>query len=484
MARRPIHKEGATVGGWTLVENLDVGGNGEAWRVRSESGELRVMKLLRPGAERYDRFKREVLAVQSLVPTGFPALPIEFAHFPERPSKADPAFYVMPEAVRIDKALADKDVPTRVDAVRQLAEALAMLLREHGRNHRDVKPANLYEYEGRYVLGDFGLITDPDPQAEALTVEGTVIGPWAFLPSEVFNPPPGMEIDWQKVDVYCLAMSLWCLVKGSSNPPRRIEPHGVTSLARQLAVPAPVTEPWSVESPDAAEYRRHIGELDTILAAATADDPAARPTLAQFALQLADWKEGIRVRNDLRDYVARSEDDEELVLRWLVAFARTDPALGLNIFEVSEPTAASPVPGLSNARFSEALDGLVEGYYATVTERFPSRGEPRHWSGVYPTYFGVERVERERIEAEMMPLLRALAKEGPIEMLSFSAADDAVTVGEVVLAGPELYFLLHYLEGASLVAFERLWETGPGVSLMYLKLTRTGRMRIATTTAD
>lgn len=179
MARKPGYREGAVIEGWTLTENLGVGGNGEAWRVRDTRGEVRVMKLLHRGAERYERFRREVAAVKEIVATGFPALPIEYAHLPDRPTKSDPAFYVMPEAIPVREALADKDVRAKVCAVRHFAEALATLLRDHGRNHRDVKPANLYEYEGRFVLGDFGLTTEPDPEAAALTVEGKVVGPWA-----------------------------------------------------------------------------------------------------------------------------------------------------------------------------------------------------------------------------------------------------------------------------------------------------------------
>ncbi len=237
------------------------------------------MKLLSPGEERYERFKREIIAVNKLVPTGFPALPIEHSHLPAVASKNDPAFYVMPEAVPIARALADKDIRAKVAAVKQYAEALATLLRDHGQNHRDVKPSNLYEYEGRFVLGDFGLITDPE--AESLTDDGKVVGPWAFLPSEVFNPLPDMKLDWEKVDVYCLAMSLWCLVKESDDPPRQIEPRGIMSLTRQLGVPAPVSDPYVIEDREAVEYRHHVGELDTILAAATASEPTARPTLAR-----------------------------------------------------------------------------------------------------------------------------------------------------------------------------------------------------------
>jgi hypothetical protein len=480
VTRKPRHKKGVVVGRWTLLENLGVGGNGEAWRVRDEQGAVRVTKVLYPGAERYERFKREVTAVSDLVPSGFPTLPIEHAHLPEHPSKADPAFYVMPEAVPLATALADKDVPARVAALRRFAEALATLLHEHGHHHRDVKPANLYEYNGRFVLGDFGLITDPDPAAVTLTAEAKAVGPWAFLPSEVLNPPPGMAIDWEKVDVYCLAMSLWCLVKGSSDPPRRIEPHGPMSLTRQLAVPPPVSDPAVADDPEASEYRQHIGELDAILAAATADDPDARPTLQRFAQQLADWEAGIETRKEFHAYVMQSEADEDLVLRWLVSAIRHDRSLGLNAYDVADPTAPSPLPGLSSGRFSDALDGLVESFYA-VAERYPRRSSPRGWSNVYPTSFGVERLERERVEVETLPLLRTLLKDGQVDILDISGADDAVAFGDVVMPGPELYYLLRYLKDASLVDFDQQWHGGPGVIITHLKVTCIGRMRVSNT---
>lgn len=481
MARQARHKQGAVIERWTLTENLGVGGNGEAWRVRDTQGEVRVMKLLYPGTERYERFKREVAAVNDLVAAGFPALPIEYAHLPDRPSsKSDPAFYVMPEAVPVREALSDKDVRAKVSAVRHFAEALATLLRDHGRNHRDVKPANLYQHEGRFVLGDFGLITEPDPEAAVLTAEGKAVGPWAFLPSEVFNPPPGMKIDCEKVDVYCLAMSLWCLVRGSDDPPRRIEAHGVMSLTRQLGVPAPVTDPSAVEERETVEYRQRIGELDAILAAATADDPAARPTLARFAQQLGDWDEGIQIRSDFHSYVVQSEADEDIVLRWLVSSSRHDTSLGLNLYEVKDTTTASPIEGMNAGRFSAALKGLVDSYKA-VGERFPENGEPWQWHNVYPTSYGVEQVEQERVEVETLPLLRILLKDGPGEILDISGASDAVTLGELVMPGPELYYLLRYMRDASLIEFEERWESGPGVLVMHLKLTRIGKMRAAST---
>jgi serine/threonine protein kinase len=475
---KPTHKKGSVFGRWALTENLGVGGNGEVWRVLNDRGETRVMKLLRPGDERYKRFKQEIATVKSLVPTGFPALPIEETHLPERPSKVEPAYYVMPEAVPILIALATKPIPDRVDAFRQLAEALATLLSEHGQSHRDVKPSNLYEHEGRAKLGDFGLITNPDPEAESLTTDGTVVGPWAFLPSEVFNPLPGTRIDWEKVDVHCLAMSLWCAVKGSKDPPRRIKPNGVMSLKRQLQIPSPTTDPSDREDANTAELRQQIGELDAIPAAATAGEPSERPTLSRFAQQLGDWKEGIRIRDEFRSAVSQSQADRELVLRWLVTTARQDRSLSLNVIDVAEPMNSSPVASLNCGRFSAALDDLVETY-EVVGKRFPERGDPRHWENVYPTSFGIDRVEQERVQVETLPLLRTLLQIGQLDILELAGSDDSVAFGEALMPSPELCFLLRYLRESNLVDFDLQWSGGPTAILLHLKLTGLGRVRAA-----
>jgi hypothetical protein len=47
------------------------------------------------------------------------------------------------------------------------------------------------------------------------------------------------------------------------------------------------------------------------------------------------------------------------------------------------------------------------------------------------------------------------------------------------MPAPELYYLLRYMKGSSLVDFDEHWESGPGAILMNLKLTRLGKMRVA-----
>lgn len=44
--------------------------------------------------------------------------------------------------------------------------------------HRDIKPGNLYDLDGAWLIGDFGLIAVP--QATGLTVDGRQVGPTAW----------------------------------------------------------------------------------------------------------------------------------------------------------------------------------------------------------------------------------------------------------------------------------------------------------------
>ena len=84
--------------------------------------------------------------------------------------------------------------------------------------------------------------------------------------------------------------------------------------------------------------------------------------------QLADWEAGIQVRNDFRAYAMQAQGDEEVVLRWLVAFVRRDRSLGLNLFDIAEGDAQSPVRGIGNAcSDSRATPRLVPSSTGTAS---------------------------------------------------------------------------------------------------------------------
>src|SRR5262249_11394934 len=133
-------------------------------------------------------------------------LPVWDSHVPDRPNRSDdPAWYVMPLATSLREALGEATFSEKVDAMRQIASFLAVLVERFGLNHRDIKLANLFWWRGRVAIGDLGLVRRPeDPDLSG----ARPVGPFHHLPSEVVVGREE-EIDWEKVDVHCLANSTW-----------------------------------------------------------------------------------------------------------------------------------------------------------------------------------------------------------------------------------------------------------------------------------
>src|SRR5207247_3321851 len=138
------------------------------------------------------------------------------------------------------------------------AVTLANLVQRFGLNHRDVKLGNLFWWQGRVAVGDLGLARRPeDPDLSG----DRPIGPFHHLPSEVFVGRDN-DLDWERVDVHCLANSTWQLVTSAPFPPRgHIAANGEYALARYT---------------DDAQAE----QLALIIDAATADGPEGRPTLS------------------------------------------------------------------------------------------------------------------------------------------------------------------------------------------------------------
>jgi hypothetical protein len=90
----------------------------------------------------------------------------------------------MPVATPIAESLAARPLPAVVAAVAAIAATLTRLQDEFDIAHRNIKPGNLYELDGEWLIGDFGLIAVPG--AESLTTDGRQVGPanyTAWVPS-------------------------------------------------------------------------------------------------------------------------------------------------------------------------------------------------------------------------------------------------------------------------------------------------------------
>jgi hypothetical protein len=348
---------GDRVNGWLVRRKIERGGNGTVWEIEGEDGRPAALKVLhRFSRDGYPRFKREVKIMSALDADDIAILPILEARVPARVSKANPPWYVMPLATGLMKALEGQPLAERVDAVRQIALTLARLSPEL--HHRD----------------------------EDLTGD-RILGPSRHLPSEVFVR--AREPDWERVDVHCLANTLWVLVTQQEAPPvGQIRAGGEYDLTR---------------------YTRegYAGQLSVIIEGATSESPDDRPSLAAFAQQLADWLEGREIRDALVREDERMRRLRARVLRHVVATVRGEPVFGYLLWNIRDPDDPSGIDDLTDGEVGMALDELYEEFFVSGERKRVGGGH--YWQHLYPTSRGVFAVEDERVVmAQAAPLLRAV----------------------------------------------------------------------------
>ncbi len=429
------------------------------WSAEAPDSRSAALKVLHRTSPRdYERFQREVEICQGLDPEEYAILPVLDSHLPASPSGSDLARFAMPLASPLMPALSGASLDEKVSAVREATRTLAGLLADHGLHHRDVKPENLYRWEGRTVVGDFGLATRPEDPA--LTTHGPV-GPFHHMPSEVLVGDE--DPDWERADVYCLANTLWRLAVEKLYPPRgQIRATEDDSLGTLLP-----SEPYA-------------GRLAGLIESATSRSPASRPTLHQFADQLDDW---LSTRQSTEDFALEFESAETrkiMILRWLVREVRTQPTFWIAMWEVPRDadrlSQPSDVPGLTEQEVAEALielieDGAVEG----DIERTMGLRLPYMFSKLYPSLEGVGRVEEvESLTAQAAPLLRALVEEH-VE-LTFPRKSEPVSIHDgLTLLPAEAYFQLRLLEQRGFVSYVPLYVTPGYVSLGRVRATSSGK---------
>jgi serine/threonine protein kinase len=196
-------------------------------------------------------------------------LPLLGSHLPDHPSKADRPWLSMPIATPIAKSLAGRPLTDVVAAVAAVADTLACLQADFDIAHRDIKPGNLYELDGDWLIGDFGLIALPD--AETLTQDGRQVGPAHYTAYEMILSPTTAEP--HPADVYSLGKTLWVLATGQAWPPEGHQPVGTRGF-------------------EIGDFRPHprAATLDQEVDLMTRLHPEERPSKAQVARDLAAWQ--------------------------------------------------------------------------------------------------------------------------------------------------------------------------------------------------
>jgi len=225
------------------------------------TGRMFAVKLFHAGASAHDRRRqqREMRALATLHHPGLVELhdggvegdrPFIVTDLVEGPTLAE----------RLEAGPLDADEVRRLGA--RLADALAHV-HQGGIVHRDLKPANVLLGADGPRLADFGIARAVD--GTAVTGTGYVVGTAAYLaPEQVRGEWVGPE-----ADVYALGLVLLESLTGRREYPGALVESATARLHRPPSIPDGLP-----------------ASLHTAIQAATALDPAARPTAAQVAALL------------------------------------------------------------------------------------------------------------------------------------------------------------------------------------------------------
>ena len=260
---------------------LGIGGAAKVYGcTRIADGERLAIKILSDKNDngKVKRFKREIDAIVDIVNHGIDGV------LPILDYDKDDLWYVMPLASSLRSIIDNyaKLQPTTIpvttyrdEILQQNVEGFIMLadtlekIHTLGYVHRDIKPDNLYVWNGRYCIGDFGIVDLPTNTA--LTKKHDRLGAWNTIAPEVLRDARNTT---NKSDVYSLAKGLWiCLSLNTLGFDGRYDYN------------APLMSLHDMPHLENA----YLLDIDELLYDATQEDPVLRPSIQDFAERLYEW---------------------------------------------------------------------------------------------------------------------------------------------------------------------------------------------------
>ncbi len=292
---------GRSIGPYSLVKRLGMGGMGEVWLAERTGGDFEqrvALKLMLPApGTAFERFKaeRQILAQLEhpgiarlydggVTQEGWPWMAMEYVDGEDLLSWCDRR---------------GANLEQRLDLFLQICDAVAYA-HAHLVVHRDLKPTNTFvTAAGRVKLLDFGIakLLAREPSADA--TQTAVLSPAYAAPEQLDG-----GVITTATDVFALAVTLYQLLTGRLPWPIERAPLGA-ALMRVVGGMPPVPPSKASNASFAAQLR---GDLDAIVAKALRSDADARYTDARALAE--DLRRHLRgepvlARAGARAYVAR-----------------------------------------------------------------------------------------------------------------------------------------------------------------------------------
>lgn len=212
------------------------------------------------------------------------------------------AWYVMPIATPIMKYIKAPD--TTFDSILSGTIDLSSTLNDlHRKNiyHRDIKPQNIYLYNGRFTFGDFGLADFPHKKVHQ-TKPNQKLGPLFTMAPEMKRHPKSAS--GEKADVYSFAKTIWTFFSRNDQSFEGRYDYNDSKISLRYCSAFP---------------NQHIVELEELLYQSTSNSPEDRPTMSQFVRQLKSYQE-------TRDFPALQQTREWDFIRNII-LPGTKPAI-------------------------------------------------------------------------------------------------------------------------------------------------------------
>lgn len=271
-----VHNEiGRRLGPWRLVRELGRGGMGVVYLAERDDHEFQqrvAIKRLHPGLETAEVLARFQTERQILARLSHPSI----ARLFDGGTDGDGRPYFVMELIEgrpIDEHCEAEGLPVRA-RLELFLEVLGAVRAAHQNLivHRDLKPSNvLVTAEGRPKLLDFGVAKILDPEVPG-NVDATSLGPLRPMTLSCASPE---QIQGRPVttgtDVYALGVLLYRLLTGRH--PYPVEGKTAQEVERLILEHRPERPSLVAPQSVARELR---GDLDTIVLASLAKDPAER----------------------------------------------------------------------------------------------------------------------------------------------------------------------------------------------------------------